>query len=307
MTMRVFTRVQELGRRKELKEIHQLDSCHQTHGFPVRRNIGDNCQETRVQWYQFVSTVHHQLVQGNCQEVGMASMKEGQIRRQLFVERFVERNSKGSLTRQFQENERANVHQSNLCGITTALVHKKANRDDDFVNIASGENVIHEKRILFQELPEQDQEFLVAFELGASHVSGFGFVAITQQASKSIKQDTQFLSRLDTGQQGSENVEAALGSHFKFDTGIPILVHYGFRSSRQSTIQQNAQYLRRKFHQLDVAAFGKSSGYRHGTRIVGNDGIEQRVKETRRIGGICRGSHRQPTTCQGIVFVSRGE
>ena len=71
----------------------------------------------------FNQTVANQLVQRNGQQVGVTAVKQGQVGWQLFGKGPIQRHAKGSLTREFEQNKRTNVHETDLGRIAATLVH----------------------------------------------------------------------------------------------------------------------------------------------------------------------------------------
>ena len=155
VTVSVFAGIQEFGTAEQFKQVDKLDRGHQTHASPVGTDIAHNGQETRVKRDQLVGTVDNELVKCDCQKIRMAPRKEWEVGRKFLLEGFVERNAKAAFSAELQQNKGANVDQSNLSGVSAALVHEEADGNNQLVHIALGQDVVHEQGILFQEFPQQ--------------------------------------------------------------------------------------------------------------------------------------------------------
>jgi hypothetical protein len=83
--------------------------------------------------------------------------KEGQVCWQLLGKWFVKSNSERSFTGKLQQAEGTDVNQSNLCWVSSRLVHQEANRNHKLIDVALSQDVVHKERILFKELPQQDE------------------------------------------------------------------------------------------------------------------------------------------------------
>jgi len=94
----------------------------------------------------------------------VTSGEKRKIGGQLGFKGLVKSDTEGTLTRKFEQDECADVNQSNLLRVSASLVHEIAEGSNQLINIAFGENVIHEKWIFFQHLPKQNQKFLEALE-----------------------------------------------------------------------------------------------------------------------------------------------
>mmetsp|Transcript_2758 Transcript_2758/g.5962 ORF Transcript_2758/g.5962 Transcript_2758/m.5962 type:complete len:80 (-) Transcript_2758:1570-1809(-) len=78
----------------------------------------------------------------------MTSREQGQVTRQLGSEWPVQAHSEAPLSRQFQQNKGANVHQSNLGRVLPRSVHQVTQRNDQLADIAPSQNEIQKERIL---------------------------------------------------------------------------------------------------------------------------------------------------------------
>ncbi len=296
----ILSRIQKLGRRKQLKQVDKLDSCHQRHGSPVGRNIADDGQEARVQRHQLVGTIDHQLVQGNGQQVVVATTEQGKIRWELLGEGLVEGNPKAALPTQLEQTERTNVDETDLGGIPSRFVHEVTNRNDKVVDVAFCQCVVHEQWIFLKEFPQQDQQFLEALELGRGigKVCRLRLVAVLEKTRKSLKDKVELGSRIHAGHQVAENIESTAAGNFKLDHGFSLGVKDWLGVSGQSAIQKDTKDLGGQLHELNVRIRKANVA-----GVKGQDRVQQRVKEADGIGGIGSGGNRQPSRGNRIVFV----
>lgn len=261
---------------------------HRWQRFTIGTNVADNGQETIVQGGQFVKPIHNKLVQHNDQQISMVSTKQGEVDRKSQLVRLVQWYSEASFAGEFQQNKRADVQQAQLASNSkrwferdrspnfaylgrffSAFKHQVENRNQQLVHITAPHNVREESGAFFEELPQQDQQFLLVVNLNPTVISTCGkndapqshhlndwarqvsidaLMNVVEQPCKSAEHKIEFFRFFDVHEHLSKNVKTfcrrVIGVHVLQRELLSVSFRHQMRRKyRMTVIQQHEQCL----------------------------------------------------------------